>query len=123
MIIGVVTSYREAMITLRVEGSDGQRRNISPVIDTGFTGYLTLPSSVISALGLSWQGYGSAMLADGSLHNFEVYSAIIVWDGKERLVEVDAADTDPLIGMGLLSGHSLSIQVKDGGMVRIEALP
>jgi hypothetical protein len=35
---------------------------------------------------------------------------------------VDAVDSDPLVGMGLLYDHELVIQVVEGGGVRIEAL-
>jgi hypothetical protein len=38
-------------------------------------------------------------------------------------VEVEAADTDPLLGVSLLRGHDLRIQVVDGGTVIIMALP
>jgi hypothetical protein len=39
------------------------------------------------------------------------------------VVEIDAADTDPLVGMGLLYGYEVRIQAIEGGAVTIEALP
>jgi len=36
---------------------------------------------------------------------------------------VDAVDIDPLIGMSLLSGYELTIQVAAGGKVIISLLP
>jgi hypothetical protein len=39
------------------------------------------------------------------------------------MVEIGAAETDPLVGMGLLYGHEVRIQAVDGGTVTIEALP
>jgi len=36
---------------------------------------------------------------------------------------VDAADTDPLLGMGLLYGHLLSVEVLEGGSASIRPLP
>jgi hypothetical protein len=36
---------------------------------------------------------------------------------------VDVADTDPLLGMGLLYGHNLSIQVVEEGEVLVRVLP
>ncbi len=38
-------------------------------------------------------------------------------------VHVDAADTVPLVGMSLLDGYELIMQVTHGGDVRITALP
>jgi len=120
MIIGVVNANREATIRLVVHGANGQSQEIEAVIDTGF---LTLPSSLIALLGLSWPGRQQAMLADGVVRLFDVYGATVIWDGQLRTVETDSADTEPLLGMGMIYGHDLRIQVVSGGTVTIEALP
>ena len=123
MITGVVKATREAIIHLTVRGTNEQTSETEAVIDTGFTGFLTLPPSLILSLGLTWRGQAQAMLGDGSLHQFDVYGATVIWDGQVRVVETDAADTTPLIGMGLLYGYDLHIQTVEGGTVTIEALP
>jgi len=124
MITGYVNAEREAIVRLRVRGSEpGQEHEIEAVVDTGFTGFLTLPPSLIAALGLPWRGFGEAVLGDGSLHTFDVYRATVNWDGQERTIEVDAADTEPLVGMGLIYGHELRIAAVDGGPVTIGPLP
>ena len=123
MIIGVVNTNREATLRLVVRGANGQEHELETVVDTGFTGFLTLPPSLIVSLGLAWRGQAQAMLGDGSLHQFDVYVATVIWDGQARTVETDAADTIPLVGMGLLYGHDLRIQLVEGGTVSIEALP
>ena len=122
MITGVVNANREATIRLVVHGANGQSQEIEAVIDTGFTGFLTLPSSLIALLGLSWLGRQQAMLADGVVRLFDVYRATVIWDGQLRTVETDSADTEPLLGMGMIYGHDLRIQVVSGGTVTIEAL-
>ena len=119
---GIVNANREAIIRLMVCSPDGQVQEVEAVIDTGFTGFLTLPSIHIDALGLTWQGREWAMLGDGRLYLFEVYTATIIWDGQPFTVETNATDTEPLVGMGLLYGHDVRIQVIDGGLVIIEAL-
>lgn len=123
MIIGVVNANREAIIRLVVRGANGEEHEIDAVIDTGFTGFLTLPSTLIASLGLTWLGREQGLLGDGTIRVFDVYAATVIWDGQARSVETDATDTDPLIGMGLIYGHDLRIQVVDGGPVTIEALP
>ena len=52
-----------------------------------------------------------------------MYVATVIWDGLSRTVEVDAADTEPLVGMGMLDSHSLRIDVRTGGLVTVSALP
>ncbi len=123
MITGVVTASREPVIRLIVSGPQGQTQEVDAIIDTGFDGFLTLPSGLIVALGLPWRRRGRAMLADGSDSLFDVYEATVVWDGTPRRIAVDSVDIDPLIGMTLLDGHELTIQAVRGGRVVITALP
>lgn len=123
MITGVVNANHEATIPLVVHAIHGQEEAIEAIIDTGFTGFLTLPPMLIKALGLPWLGRQRAKLGDGSERFFDVYAATILWDGQVRTVETDATDTEPLVGMCLLAGHEVRIQVLDGGNVTIEGLP
>lgn len=122
MITGVVAAD-EARVQLIVEGPQAQWQEIEGVIDTGYTGALSLPPALIAALALRWQSFDRGILADGSECHFDVYDAKIVWDGKERRVMVDEADTDPLIGMALLRGYELKMQVRSRGKVTIKRLP
>jgi clan AA aspartic protease len=122
MIIGVVQSG-EARIRLKVIGQRGREQEVEAVVDTGYTAALTLPAALISALGLRWQTVDRATLADGSECMFDVYEAKVVWDGKVRAILVDEADTDPLVGMRLLKGHELNMQVRYRGKVTIKPLP
>jgi clan AA aspartic protease len=123
VIVGTVTENREAIIRLIVRGLYGQEQEVEAVIDTGFTGFLTLPPRLITSLGLTWLGREEGVLSDGSLQVFDVYTATVIWDGQPRSVIADAADTDLLVGMGLMYRYDLRIQVVDGGTVTIEALP
>lgn len=123
MINGRVTVYREAVISLSVKGPEDQYTEIDAVIDTGFNGFLTLPASLIQELGLVWRRRGRAMLADGSESLFDIYEATITWDGRPRRIAVDEVNCDPLIGMSLLYGYELTVQVVDGGRVVINPLP
>ena len=123
MITGVVNANSQAVVCLAVCGLTGHQQEIEAVIDTGFTGFLTLPPLLIASLGLEWRGREQAILGDGSVRVFDVFVATVLWDGKRRMVEVDAAEIIPLIGMGLIYGHDLRIQTIEGGKVTIEALP
>lgn len=122
MITGSVNSFHEAIIRLSLQAAGGQLRDVEVVLDTGFSGSLTLPPSLIAALGLPFRSRGSAILADGSAAHFDIHAATVVWDGVPRNVLVEAADTDPLVGMSLLYGHTILIQAVDGGRVTIEPL-
>src|SRR5206468_11972725 len=100
-------------------GRDGRRQPIQAIIDTGFSGFLTLPPALVASLGLTWLGREPGVLADGREELFDVYRATILWDDQPRTLEVEAADTMPLLGMGLLHGNEVNMCVVAGGEVTI----
>lgn len=121
MIEGVVNAAYEPIVTLGVQGPTGQASEIEAVIDTGFTGFLTVTPALVSELGLRYLTRGWASLADGSEVPFDIYDVTVLWDGRPVRVEADAADTTPLVGMRLLDSHNLNIDVENGGRVIIQA--
>jgi clan AA aspartic protease len=122
MMYGLVNQSCEAILPIVVK-SNAKTQLVEAVIDTGFSGFLTLPSNVITALDLTWKGRDIATLGDGTSCIFEVYIAIVIWDGQYRTIDINESETVPLIGMRLLRGYDLRIQTIEGGPVRIEALP
>jgi clan AA aspartic protease len=121
MITGIVQSG-ECRIRLLVKGRQGREQAIDAVIDTGYTGSLTLPPALIHTLGLRWQAVDRFRLADGSICVFDVYEAKVVWDGRVRQILVDEADAEPLVGMRLLKGHKVEMEVRYRGKVTIKRL-
>ena len=122
MIHGVVSRNREATISLVVVNENRQTKLITAVIDTGYTGFLSLPSEIITELNLSWTGIDRGTLGDGSEVTFEVYAAKVIWDGEYRDIPINEAETDPLVGISLLYGYDLHIQTIEGGSVTIKLL-
>jgi clan AA aspartic protease len=116
MIEGIVTERLDAMIRIGLKHTSGATQ----VVDTGFSGCLTLPRSIIDSLELPWMYRQQGMLADGSRHTFDVYVAVVLWNGEERTIEVEEANIEPLVGMELARGSQLNIHVVPGGTVRIE---
>ena len=121
MIEGAVNATYEAVVVLHLRGPAGQARDVDAVVDTGFTRFLTLPSAMVAELGLGYRGVNRVILADGSETTLEVYAITVLWDGQHREVVAYVSDTTPLIGMSLLRGHNLNIDVEDGGQVLIQA--
>jgi clan AA aspartic protease len=122
MIIGNVNTNREAVITLTVLGTNQQRQEIKAVVDTGYTGFLTLPSSVIATLELTWYMQQECIIGDGSTSMFNLYEASAIWDGQIRTIEINESETSPLVGMSLIEGYELNIQALAGGSVTIKIL-
>jgi clan AA aspartic protease len=119
----VCSSAREAIVPLTLLGSGGARVEVEAVIDTGFTGHLTLPAEVVRSLALPGRGFVEVELADASITALSVYDARVLWGDWERPVPVYEADGGPLVGMALLRGSRLTVDVQPGGPVVIEDLP
>jgi clan AA aspartic protease len=123
MILGQVTPDREAIIDLALRGPQGQELALEAVLDTGFIDYLTLPPALVSSLQLPYRDVTQFTLADGSVVSFRVFSVTILWDSQPRIVPTLEADGGPLVGMALLYGSRVTLDIVDGGQVTLEALP
>ncbi len=121
MIEGVVNAACEAVVPLHLQGPEGRTREIEAVVDTGYSGFLTLPTVLVDELGLPFAYIGQALLANDAAVDFDVHYVTVLWDGQPRDIEADATGSTPLVGMLLLDRHDLSIQVWDGGRVLIQA--
>ena len=122
MIIGKIKANREAVIELEVIGL-AQRTKIEAVLDTGFTGYLMLPSDLINHLRLQLIGTRNVVLGDGSNVTLDLYRAKVLWHNVERIVYVLQADAELLVGMSLLHGSRVTLDVVTNGNVTIDVLP
>ncbi|CAG0968587.1 hypothetical protein PHYC_01117 [Phycisphaerales bacterium] len=116
MIRGIVNESLEAMIDIDVLGAGG-RLSVAAVIDTGFTGFVTLPRETISALGLTFVAESEATLATGQVAVLRAYRARVSWPAGVFDVLVLESDTAPLVGMSLLRGLTVRITVVAGGDV------
>ena len=130
MIKGTVHSWEDSPITgaprvsITVANITERHRTLtlSAVVDTAFTGYLTLPLDSIRELGLVLRGTQPAVLANGTVGQFSVYAGVMSWNGQERLTIIFESDSDPLLGMAMLWGSRLTMDAQEGGEVTIEAL-
>ena len=122
MLIGAVRSH-QAWVNVEILDRSGQPHTIEVLLDTGFDGHLKLTSTTIQELELSRSGYRFAELADGTVTRFMSYGSAVLWDGQPRLVTVIEADTESLLGMELLQGSRVTLDVHEGGPVTIDVLP
>ena len=122
MIRGRVSGSQQALIAVEIIDRDGRPRSVEVVLDTGFTGYLTLPTESISQLGLPSVGQRTFELANGELFDFQVYLGSVTWHGRPSDVLVLQSDSGPLLGMALLWGSRVTMDALNDGEVGIEEL-
>ena len=123
MIEGAVNAAHEAVVPLLVRDSAGEEREVLAVIDTGFNRFLTLPSTLVGELNSPFLGVTRVFLADGSEATLDMFGVTVVWNGEPREVDALVAETTPLLGMSLLEGSRLSMDVRVDGRVAIELAP
>ena len=92
-------------------------------MDTGFTGYLTLPQESIRQLGLRSVDQRTFELANGGLFDFQVYLGSVSWHDRANDVLVLESDSVPLLGMTLLWGSRVTLDASTGGEVTIDEPP
>lgn len=122
MIQGTVIAD-EPCVELDVSGPLRTSQRLVAVVDSGYTGHLTLPDQTVIALQLPTLGQRQGILADGSSVILPVFAATVEWHGRVKQILVSQTGGTPLIGMRLLFGSKITMEVFDGGKVLIEELP
>ena len=122
MLTGRVTSDNEAVLQMTVLGTGGRMVQVDAAIDTGYNGFLTLPKNVIEELDLSFVGPTRAALGDGNEVDMELFLGVVQWEGEPRDVLVLETEGGTLVGMALLGGCRVILDVEEDGLVSIESL-
>jgi clan AA aspartic protease len=123
MITGKVNAQFEIELRLPVRDAVGQEQEVEVMLDTGFSGFLTLPPAQVARMGLPWHSQDTAILANRSAVPVEIHTAVVIWDGMPCRIRVQAIDAPPILGTGLLAGYDLRVRWVIGGRVEIEAIP
>ena len=95
MIEGAVNAAYEAVVALRLQGPGGRTRDVEALVDTGHSGFLTLPTVLVAELGLPFAYIGQAFLANDTEVDFDVRYVTVLWDGQPRDIETDATGSTP----------------------------
>ena len=112
---GIVDEFGRAMVKIDLwSATCGERIETTVWVDTAFNGELVIPRALVTAAGFEQSAGIRARLADGNEVTLEVYACELDWFGSRRAVEVIANDGEfPLLGIGLLIGHRLTIDYTD----------
>lgn len=119
---GTVNKAYEIIFFVELLSQNQHHQRIETVVDTGFNGYLTLPADTVQQLGLTFAGHRRAMLGDGRVVVFDVYLANVWWHEQDREILVFQAEGGALLGMALLAGSRVMLDVVENGLVTIEPL-
>lgn len=110
----------EARISVDIVGIARIFRTLEVVVDTGYTGWMSLPEPIINDIGLDYAGIRPSTLANGQTVPTDAYNAGLLWHGQPIDIVVQALNNKPMIGTELLANCHLTINWWDGGDVIIE---
>lgn len=104
-----VDEYRRCWVEISVAGAR-QEITLLALVDTGFDGWVCLPTPIAIQLSLELFGLQIVELADGSEIEELVFRGEVVFNQKRRGVDITLTNSaDALLGTGLLADSVLTI--------------
>ena len=112
----------EAVAPVPVMNRNGQFQPFEFILDTGFDGFLALPPELIQRLGLEPAESVFVTFANGRRELWNAWECRILWHDLPRDIVIFESRGETLLGMALLEGSQVNIQVRIDGAVIIEEL-
>lgn len=123
MITGTVNRDGDLIAPVRVLDANEYVHRFEAVVDTGFSGYLSLSPRQIRDMGLGPPQPIDMVVANNVTFETSSYPGIVLWRGERRPVQIIESEGTPLIGIALLWGSLLTAEITDNGNVAIGPLP
>ncbi len=120
MLQGYVSRFGGALYPVCVVhlfSDSGVPARLETVIDTGFSGLMTLPDTTVEQMDLQKIGEARVFLADGIEREYDLYKVDVDWFGESRPIEILCMGRFPLIGMAMMEGLELRVRIEDGGII------
>jgi len=110
------------VLTVRISGPFTEGVDFEAIVDTGFTGFASIPLLQAFPLGLILDGTTSVVLADGSTTVNLVARAKVEVEGEARIgtVLLDAGSRDVLLGMDFLRHFKKALYVASDGIALVD---
>ena len=112
----------EAVAPVPVMNRNGQFQPCEFILDTGFDGFLALPAELIQRLGQEPAESVFVTFANGRQELWNAWHCRILWHDLPRDLVIFESRGETLLGMALLEGSQVNIQVRIDGAVVIEEL-
>ena len=103
-------------VSVSVSNISGVHRSIMFTVDTGFTGYLTIPPDVIRELDVERLGSRTFRLANDAEGETDLYLAFF----ESVPIIAHQVDAEPLLGAAMMNERRLTVDFWEGGQVTIE---
>jgi clan AA aspartic protease len=104
MVRGTFDTSGSPVINVEVSGPSGPRRNLTAIVDTGFTGFLSIPSAELAQVGLAPTGAALVILADQTPLPTStcIGTAHLGSESRVGIIVIDVGGVEVLLGMDFL---------------------
>ena len=120
MIRGAFNERFQPIIAVEIADGDGEYHPVEALMDTGFSGQLTLPPDEVARLGLTYVDRTPLTLAGDQQLHASVHEGLVRWLGQPVRAYVIAMDGPPLLGMSMLENCEVTFRAQTGGEILIE---
>lgn len=120
MILGHIDEELQAIVSLVVMHK-AKTETIEFLVDTGFTGFLAIPSSLVRTLELSVVDIQRGMTADGRVGYFEIVNVCVLWHDQPKIIQAQVLD-EPMIGTRLLRSHQTTVRWEPGATFELNRI-
>lgn len=109
-------------ISILIHWSGGEDLEVEALMDSGFSGEIALPMSVVEDLELEYAQGRIVVLADGCYHQIETFKGSVFFADEWHDVIVYSTGGNPAVGMRLLRGAKISFETVPEGSINWERI-
>ena len=110
------------MVSLQLLSEGRQSIIVQALLDSGFSGAVSLPQEMVDKLGLESVGGRYATLADGIDQRVQVYIGSVQFAGDDYRSAIQAFGDEPMVGMHLLQSAKICFEAVPDGDVNLKRL-
>ena len=107
-------------VQIVVSGPDGDSLSMEAVLDTGFNGVVSISPRDAETLRLKYLGQDKLVLADGTVRECAIFAGRVLFAGEWRDVPITTTGDVALVGMQLIYGARLTLDVFLDGDIDLE---
>ena len=108
---------------MAVAGPSMEFWEVEVVIDTGFSGWLTLPEVAIRELNLRLYQNRQVRIANDQVIWMPTFEAVAQWQGRQiDILVYQTENPRPLLGTAMLEHCRLTVDMQEGGPVAVTPL-
>ena len=101
-------------VPIEVKGETEAPKTVNALLDSGFTGAVSLPLRVVEDLKLKWSGEHSVTLADASEVSVDLYEGIVDFAGGQYRCAILSTGDVPTVGIHLMQEARICFEAVPG---------